>query len=165
MSLESYPALKRFFSTVLMDADADQDLQTTQKFCSESGEGDVSKTLTDLRALLNQSELPIDDFGAQANRWFGDQTEARSWLESLVSVFDSATAAGDSIQVLDSNGALLIEGDSVTVIKDLKVRGGSSDLKRGTLIKKIHLTADPELIECKVDGSVLVLRTEFLKKS
>jgi protein PhnA len=65
----------------------------------------------------------------------------------------------------DSNGTLLQEGDSVTVIKDLKVKGGTSDLKRGTLVKKIHLTPDPELIECRVDGSTLVLRTEFLKKS
>jgi len=165
MSLESFPALKRFFSSVIFDGDAERDLENTQKFCSDSGEGEVSKTLSDLRALLNQNELPIDEFGTEANRWFGEQSEARSWLESLISAFDSAAASGDSIKVLDSNGALLIEGDSVTVIKDLKVKGGSSDLKRGTLIKKIHLTSDPDLIECKVDGSVLVLRTEFLKKS
>jgi protein PhnA len=67
--------------------------------------------------------------------------------------------------VVDSNGAPLSEGDSVTVIKDLKVKGGSSDLKRGTAIRSIHLTEDPGLIECKVDGSVLVLKTIFLKKS
>ena len=164
MSLNTLPALKRFFSSVLFDADAEHDLETTQKFCADSDENEVSKTLTDLRALLNQSELPLDEFGAEANRWFGEQSEARSWLESLVSAFDQASSSGDSLKVLDSNGALLNEGDSVTVIKDLKVKGGSSDLKRGTLIKKIHLTSDPELIECKVDGSVLVLRTEFLKK-
>ncbi len=51
------------------------------------------------------------------------------------------------------------------MIKDLKVKGGTSDLKRGTLVKKIHLTSDPGLIECKVDGIALVLKTEFLKKT
>jgi protein PhnA len=52
------------------------------------------------------------------------------------------------------------------VIKDLKVKGGSSDLKRGTTIKKIRLIDDEEeAIECRVDGSTLVLKTCFLKKA
>jgi len=65
----------------------------------------------------------------------------------------------------DSNGAALADGDSVQVIKDLKVKGTSATLKRGTLIKNIRLTDDDALIECnaeKIKG--LVLRTEFLKK-
>jgi protein PhnA len=65
----------------------------------------------------------------------------------------------------DSNGTALFDGDSVQVIKDLKVKGTSSTLKRGTLIKNIRLTDDDALIECnaeKIKG--LVLRTEFLKK-
>lgn len=69
------------------------------------------------------------------------------------------------IKVKDSNGATLNEGDSVQVIKDLKVKGTSVTLKRGTIIKNIHLTDDEEHIECnaeKVKG--LVLKTEFLKK-
>lgn len=68
--------------------------------------------------------------------------------------------------VKDSNGNRLADGDSVTVIKDLKVKGTSVTLKRGTLVKNIRLTDDPDLIECnaeKVKG--LVLRTEFLKKA
>jgi protein PhnA len=70
------------------------------------------------------------------------------------------------IKVKDSNGAILSEGDSVQVIKDLKVKGTSVTLKRGTLIKNIHLTDDAEEIECnaeKVKG--LVLKTCFLKKA
>ena len=65
----------------------------------------------------------------------------------------------------DSNGTALSDGDSVQVIKDLKVKGTSATLKRGTLIKNIRLTDDDALIECnaeKIKG--LVLRTEFLKK-
>ena len=68
--------------------------------------------------------------------------------------------------VRDSNGTILNEGDSVTLIKDLKVKGTSVTLKRGTHVKNIRLTGDPVEIECnaeKVKG--LVLRTEFLKKA
>ena len=66
----------------------------------------------------------------------------------------------------DSNGTKLADGDSVTLIKDLKVKGTSETLKRGTMVKNIRLTDDPDLIECntkQVKG--LVLRTEFLKKA
>jgi len=66
----------------------------------------------------------------------------------------------------DSNGNALADGDSVMVIKDLKVKGTSVTLKRGTVVKNIRLTGDTGLIECnaeKVKG--LVLKTEFLKKA
>jgi protein PhnA len=70
------------------------------------------------------------------------------------------------IKVKDSNGATLSEGDSVTVIKDLKVKGSSTVLKRGTLIKNIHLTDNADEIEGRTDKvKGLVLRTEFLKKA
>ena len=67
--------------------------------------------------------------------------------------------------VRDCNGAVLADGDSVQVIKDLKVKGTSATLKRGTIIKNIRLTDDEGQIECnaeKIRG--LVLKTEFLKK-
>jgi len=72
----------------------------------------------------------------------------------------------DDIIVKDSNGTRLTDGDSVTLIKDLKVKGTSVTLKRGTLVKNIRLTDDEDLIECNT-GQVkgLVLRTEFLKKA
>lgn len=68
--------------------------------------------------------------------------------------------------VRDSNGNPLNDGDSVTVIKDLKVKGTSETIKRGTMIKGIRLTGSPGEIECntkQVKG--LVLKTEFLKKA
>jgi protein PhnA len=69
------------------------------------------------------------------------------------------------IKVRDSNGAQLAEGDSVTLIKDLKLKGSSTVLKRGTVIKNIHLTDDADEIEGRTDKvKGLVLRTEFLKK-
>lgn len=70
------------------------------------------------------------------------------------------------IKVKDSNGNILADGDSVTLIKDLKVRGSSTVLKRGTTIKNIRLTDDPDEIEGRTDKvKGLVLRTEFLKKA
>jgi len=73
----------------------------------------------------------------------------------------------DEIVVKDSNGTRLADGDSVTLIKDLKVKGsGGVTLKRGTLIKNIRLTNDEAEIECNADKvKGLVLRTEFLKKA
>ena len=68
--------------------------------------------------------------------------------------------------VKDSNGTALVDGDSVQVIKDLKVKGTSMTLKRGTLIKNIRLTSDEEEIECNADKvKGLVLKTCFLKKA
>lgn len=71
----------------------------------------------------------------------------------------------EELIVRDSNGAVLKEGDSVTVIKDLKVRGSSSVIKRGTMVKNIRLTDDADEVEGKVEKSMMVLRTEFLKKA
>lgn len=69
------------------------------------------------------------------------------------------------MEVKDSNGNLLNEGDSVTLTKDLKVKGSSITLKRGKVIKNIRLTNSPEEIDCRVDGSNIVLKTMFLKKA
>jgi len=71
-----------------------------------------------------------------------------------------------SDETRDSNGAILKDGDSVTLIKDLKVKGTSTTLKRGTLVKNIRLTDDVEEIECNADKvKGLVLKTAFLKKA
>jgi alkylphosphonate utilization operon protein PhnA len=69
--------------------------------------------------------------------------------------------------VKDSNGNVLQNGDSVTIIKDLKVKGASSDLKRGTKVKNIRLIDDGiHNIECKIDGfGVMKLKSEFVKKN
>lgn len=69
------------------------------------------------------------------------------------------------MDVKDSNGALLAEGGSVTLIKDLKVKGSSLTLKRGTLVKNIRLTNSAGEIEGRAGGSTMVLKTEFLKKA
>lgn len=68
------------------------------------------------------------------------------------------------MEVKDSNGNLLNEGDSVTIIKDLKVKGSSTVIKRGTVIKNIRLTDDENEIEGRANKEQMVLKTEFLKK-
>ena len=69
------------------------------------------------------------------------------------------------MNIKDSNGTPLNDGDSVQIIKDLKVKGTSVTLKRGTVIKNIRLTDDEEVIECNADKvKGLVLKTCFLKK-
>lgn len=66
----------------------------------------------------------------------------------------------------DSNNNALIDGDSVQLIKDLKVKGTTTTLKRGTVVKSIRLTTNPEEVECRIDKikGFLVLKACFLKK-
>jgi protein PhnA len=71
----------------------------------------------------------------------------------------------DRVQVRDASGNVLTDGDSVTLIKDLKVKGTNQALKQGAVIKSIRLTDNPEEIDCRYDAiKGLVLRTEFVRK-
>ena len=68
------------------------------------------------------------------------------------------------MDVKDCNGTILEDGDSVQVIKDLKVKGSSITLKRGKVFKNIRLTSRNSAIECREGKSTVVLKTQFLKK-
>lgn len=77
----------------------------------------------------------------------------------------AATEASEATVVRDSVGNVLSDGDQVTLIKDLDVKGAGQTLRRGTVIRSIRLTGDPQEIDCKFDGiKGLVLRAEFVKK-
>ena len=77
----------------------------------------------------------------------------------------AAKAGAGGVEVRDSVGNLLADGDQVTLIKDLTVKGAGQTLKRGTLIKSIRLTGDAQEIDCKFEGiKGLVLRAEFVRK-
>ncbi len=67
-------------------------------------------------------------------------------------------------EVKDSNGNMLKEGDSVQLIRDLKLKGTNTNLKRGTVFKNIKLTGDDNAIECRNGKTWLVLKTQYLKK-
>jgi len=89
--------------------------------------------------------------------------ESGEWLPA--SELAAKQALASTVEVRDSVGNLLADGDQVTLIKDLEVKGAGQTLKRGTLIKAIRLTGDPQEIDCKFDGiKGLVLRAEFVRK-
>jgi protein PhnA len=74
-------------------------------------------------------------------------------------------AAEGTVEVRDAVGNLLADGDQVTLIKDLEVKGAGRTLKQGTLIKSIRLTGDAQEIDCRFDGiKGLVLRAEFVRR-
>ncbi|MDH6231849.1 protein PhnA [Mesorhizobium soli] len=76
-----------------------------------------------------------------------------------------AAAAAAEMIVRDASGNALADGDSVTLIKDLKVKGANQTLKQGTVIRSIRLTDNLEEIDCRYEGiKGLVLRTEFVRK-
>lgn len=86
-----------------------------------------------------------------------------------ISAADAALRGGDggaaAVIVRDAVGNILADGDQVTLIKDLTVKGAGQTLKRGTLIRSIRLTGDAQEIDCKFDGiRGLVLRAEFVRK-
>lgn len=87
---------------------------------------------------------------------------ANEWNESDLVMGDEA------VQIKDANGTVLTDGDSVTVIKDLKIKGSSQVVKVGTKVKSIRLLVDAtdgHNIDCKIDGlGAIKLKSEFVKK-
>lgn len=67
--------------------------------------------------------------------------------------------------IKDANGNVLQDGDSVTLIKDLKVKGTSITLKQGTKIRNIRLTSGDHAVDCRIDGASYMLKQSFLKKA
>lgn len=89
--------------------------------------------------------------------------ESGEWMSA--SELAERRANAGRIKVRDALGNLLADGDQVTLIKDLDVKGAGQTLKRGTLIKSIRLTDDPQEIDCRYEGiKGLVLRAEFVRK-
>ncbi len=81
------------------------------------------------------------------------------WAES------DKNSSPDTLMVQDANGKPLQDGDTVTVIKDLKVKGSSSVVKVGTKVKNIRLCEGDHNIDCKIDGiGAMKLKSEFVKK-
>ena len=99
-----------------------------------------------------QSEYPYEDRGLFVCPECGHEWSGNEEVE-------------EGLVVKDSNGNQLQEGDSVTVIKDLKVKGASGAIKQGTKVKNIRLVEGDHNIDCKVDGfGPMKLKSEFVKK-
>lgn len=100
---------------------------------------------------------------SDANDDYVFDEESGEWLPA--SELAVRKAGAGAVEVRDAVGNVLADGDQVTLIKDLTVKGAGQTLKRGTLIKSIRLTGDPQEIDCKYEGiKGLVLRAEFVKK-
>ena len=85
------------------------------------------------------------------------------WITAAEAAVNARTA--ETIEVRDAVGNVLADGDSVVLIKDLKVKGANQTLRRGTTIRSIRLTGDPQEIDCRYEGiKGLVLRAEFVRK-
>ena len=97
---------------------------------------------------------------------------ATLWINDLLFDIEQLDFQLENLKLLGCKGTTgtgasfleLFDGDAVTVIKDLKVKGSSMVIKRGTKVKSIRLTENPEEVDCKIDGSSIVLKTCFLKK-
>ncbi len=76
----------------------------------------------------------------------------------------AATRDDDAVVIKDSNGNVLADGDDVVLIKDLKVRGSSQVIKQGTKVRGIRVVGGDHDVEGKVNGSAMMLKSEFLKK-
>lgn len=89
--------------------------------------------------------------------------DSGEWISAAEAAANARTA--ERIEVRDSVGNLLADGDSVITIKDLKVKGAGQTLRKGTVIKTIRLTGDAQEIDCRYEGiKGLVLRAEFVRK-
>ena len=127
-------------------------------FASVPGETPAAEALR-LEVLAIADTFPPRN----ANEWC-----AADGMQKLRAIASRVQGKGDENELIvkDSNGTRLANGDSVTLIKDLPVKGANVTLKRGTTVKNIRLTFNEQEIECNADKvKGLVLRTEFVKKA
>jgi protein PhnA len=109
------------------------------------------------RLLLALGEQDLVDM-----MYFED--DVKTWADSgLLKTSDNNSQS--NVIHRDSNGTVLNEGDTVTLIKDLEVKGAGFTAKRGTIVKNIRLTDDPKFIEGKINGTTIVLVADYMKKS
>lgn len=109
------------------------------------------------RLLLALGEQDLVDM-----MYFEDDIKA--WADSKL-LKPSGDNTNPTLVHRDSNGTVLNEGDTVTLIKDLEVKGAGFTAKRGTIVKNIRLTDDAKFIEGKINGTTIVLVADYMKKS
>lgn len=92
------------------------------------------------------------------------EEDVLAWAQEGVES-DDEPESEPGAKTVDSNGNELVEGDSVTLVRNLDVKGAAFVAKQGTLVKNIRLTDDPRYVEGKVNGTVIVLKTMYLKRA
>ena len=105
--------------------------------------------------LQNSSDMSVCETESCARQWE---------MMEVCDCTDDQHGTSVILTVTDANGNVLNDGDDVTLIKDLTLRGTSQVIKRGTKVKGIRLTDNADEIDCKINGTAIVLRTEFVKK-
>lgn len=144
--------------------------------CSSQIKGDSELDANHWRCLNDSMWTPVP--AVQVSAWrLLKRLQSESWAQDLLDMLyleddvqtwaeEGYSSETDDIVISkDSNGAILSAGDAVTLIKDLDVKGAGFTAKRGTVVKNISLTDNPEHIEGRVNGTRIVLLTKFLKKA
>jgi len=106
-------------------------------------------------------------FNAMASEGWAQDLKSQMYMDETTQAFAECMSVegGSAVRpTKDSNGAALVDGDNVTLIKDLVVKGANFTAKRGTMVRNISLTDNPLHIEGKVNGTQIVLITAYLKK-
>ena len=158
------------------DGSADQSILVCDN-CKEQIENTKALDANHWRCLNDSMWTPVPAVQVMAWRML-DRLKAESWAQDLLDTLyleDDVKQWAESGAVededdadeptKDSNGTVLNAGDTVTLIKDLVVKGANFTAKRGTVVKNISLTSNPEHIEGKVNGTRIVLVSAFLKKA
>ncbi len=107
-------------------------------------------------------EIGVCEGEGCANQW--EMMEECECADGKHGMASGSSDSGEKLVVKDSNGTVLNDGDDVVLIKDLTLRGSSKTFKRGTKASNIKLTDNDEEIDCRLEGSAIVLRVEFVKK-
>lgn len=134
-------------------------------FSTENESGDSSFVEIFFESVTGGAQLTLTQ--EISEQWESFETKIKSSWTFMLENLDLhlQKQALNEQPTKDSQGHILSEGDSVKVIKDLNVKGSSMVVKRGTIVKKIHLLAGNETeIDCKVDGVALALETRWLVK-
>ena len=153
------------------DGSVDQSILVCDK-CKEQLEDDTKLDANHWYCLNDSMWSEVDAVKVVAYRLFhklGDiDNKDMIYLEDDIKQWADQGLKADEDKVIhrDSNGVVLNAGDTVTIIKDLEVKGAGFTAKRGTAVRNISLPADDEThIEGRVNGVKIMLKTEFLKKS
>lgn len=170
----STESLSVYFVPPSSDLSAQQSVYVCTN-CLEQIEGDRELDVNHLRCLNDSmwnQEPAVQVVSYRMLHKLSTESWAQDALEMLYLEDDVKTWAEQGIAAeatngptRDSNGAELQDGDNVTLIKDLVVKGANFTAKRGTMVRGISLTENPEHIEGKVNGTRIVLLSNFLKKA
>jgi protein PhnA len=144
-----------------LDGDA---LDTTHWRCLQESAWSVDAPVQVLAVrLLTRLQAAGEGWAADLLDQLWLEDDVRAWAEAGVS--DANDSHDATIKVVDCNGTELSDGDAVTLIKDLAVKGGGFTAKRGTMVKNIRLGDDPTHVEGRVQKQAIYLKTIFLKKA